>query len=89
MTFAAHSSAEFFAGLRFSDSELADLVSALSARAAGHPDNPGLIACLPAVPAHRMDAACRELRLRGHSVRSVPVAGWQSAKTRSGWAIDA
>lgn len=77
----------FVADLRFSEQELVDLLGALRSRAANHPDNPGLVACWPAVPQHRMAAACRLLAGRGHPVRPVSVAGWQSDKVRSGWAL--
>lgn len=72
---------------RFSEEDLGDLLSALRARAASHPDNPGLVACWPAVPAARMAAACRVLARRGHSVQPVPVAGWEPEKIRDGWSL--
>jgi hypothetical protein len=72
---------------RFSEEDLVDLLSALRARAASHPDNPGLVACWPAVPAERMAAACRLLARRGHSVQPVPVAGWEPEKIRDGWRL--
>jgi hypothetical protein len=72
---------------RFSDEELADLLSALRARAESHPDNPGLVACWPAVPEQRMAAACRLLAGRGHPVQRVPVTAWDRAKTRDGWTL--
>jgi hypothetical protein len=72
---------------RFSEQDLVDLVSALRARAASHPDNPGLVACWPAVPEHRMAAGCRLLARRGYPVQRVSVAGWEPGKTRNGWAI--
>jgi hypothetical protein len=72
---------------RFSEEDLVDLLSALRARAASHPDNPGLVACWPAVPAERMAAACRLLARRGHSVQPVPVAGWEPEKIRDGWTL--
>jgi hypothetical protein len=87
MTPAATTRTEFFADFRFNDHELADLLRALRARAASHPDNPGLIACWPAIPAHRMDAACRELLRRGQPIQPVSIVGWDSDKTRSGWAL--
>lgn len=74
---------------RFSDQELAHLLAALRARAADHPENPGLVACWPAVPQHRMAAACRILALRGHPVEPVPVSGWQAERVRNGWRYDA
>ena len=73
----------------FSDRTLADLLRALHARTTGHPDNPGLIACLPGVRQARMAAACAELRRRGHPVYLVPIEGVKSGQTRDGWAIAA
>lgn len=70
---------------RFSEQDLANLLAALRVRAASHPDNPGLVACWPAVPQHRMAAGCRILALRGHPVEPVPVSGWQAERVRSGW----
>jgi hypothetical protein len=72
---------------RFSEEDLGDLLSALRARAVSHPDNPGLVACWPAVPAQRMAAACRLLARRGYSVQPVPVAGWEPEKIRDGWTV--
>jgi hypothetical protein len=89
MSAAAATKAEFFADFRFNERELTDLLRALHARAASHPDNPGIIACWPAVPQHRMDAACRELIRHGHPVQPVAVTGWQPDKTRAGWALGA
>ena len=89
MSSAVAKKAEFFADFRFDDRELADLLRALRARAASHPDNPGIIACWPALPEHRMAAACRELIRHGHPVQAVPVAGWQADRTRAGWALGA
>ena len=45
--------------LRFSEQTLADLLSALHARAVSRPDNPGLIAFWPGVDERRMAAAER------------------------------
>ncbi len=81
--------AESFADLRFSEQALADLLAALRARAASHPDNPGLIACWPAVREHRMAGACSELLRRGHPVQRVSIVGWESDKARDGWALGA
>ena len=81
--------ADFFADFRFSEQALADLLGALRARAASHPDNPGLIACWPAVREHRMAAACTELLRRGHPVERVSIVGWASSKARDGWALGA
>ena len=72
---------------RFSDEDLGGLLDALRARAESHPDNPGLVACWPAVPAGRMAAACGLLAARGHSVQSVSVAGWDPEKSRDGWTV--
>jgi hypothetical protein len=76
-----------FADARFTEQDLVDLLGALRARAASHPDNPGLIACWPAVPEHRMAAGCRELLRRGHPIRSVSIAGWAPGNQRAGWAV--
>jgi hypothetical protein len=72
---------------RFSEEELAGLLSALQARAQTHPDNPGLVACWPAVPAERMAVACGLLASRGHSVQPVTVALWDRERTREGWTL--
>jgi hypothetical protein len=74
---------------RFRDQMLVDLLGALRARAASHPDNPGLIAYWPTVPEHRMPAACSELIRLGYPVRRVSIDGWEGAKARTGWALDA
>jgi hypothetical protein len=79
----------FLADLRFSEQALADLLRALRARAASHPDNPGLIACWPAVPESRMASACTELVRLGYPVARVSVGGWDGAKPRDGWALGA
>jgi hypothetical protein len=76
-----------FADFRFSEHTLTELLDALRARAASHPDNPGIIASWPGVHEHSMSAACSELQRRGYPVQSVPVAGWTGEKTRSGWAL--
>ena len=73
--------------LRFSEQTLADLLSALRARALSHPDNPGLVALWPGVDERRMAAACAELVRLGHPVQRVTIAGWQGGKSRSGWAL--
>ncbi len=80
---------EFFADFRFSEQSLIALRDALRARATSHPDNPGLVACLPAVPEHRMAGACTELVRLGYPVTRVTVGGWNGAKAREGWALDA
>lgn len=80
--------AEFFmSGSRYSEQTLAELIHALRARAASHPDNPGLIAFWPAVPEHRMAGACTELVRLGYPVQRVSIDGWDGAKTRDGWAL--
>ena len=73
----------------FSDRTLTELLSALHARTARHPDNPGLIASWPGVREERMAAACGELRRRGHPVFRVYVEGTKQGLTRSAWAIAA
>jgi hypothetical protein len=73
--------------LRFSEQTLADLLSALRARAVSCPDNPGLVACWPGVEERRMPAACAELVRLGYPVQRVTIAGWQGGKPRSGWAL--
>lgn len=84
---AAAPAAPLVADHRFSEEELVGLLSALRARAETHPDNPGLVACWPAVPADRMAAACGLLAHRGHSVLPVTVALWDRARTRDGWTL--
>jgi hypothetical protein len=71
---------------RFSEQTLAGLLSALRARAARRPDNPGLIAFWPGVDERRMAAACGELARLGYPVERVNVVGW-AGSTRSGWAL--
>jgi hypothetical protein len=83
----ARTTADSFADFRFSEQTLAELLQALCARAASHPDNPGIVASWPAVREHRMAAACSELKRRGYPVQPVSVAGWAPEKTRSGWAL--
>jgi hypothetical protein len=80
---------DFVRDARFSEQALVDLLGALRARAASHPDNPGLIACWPAVTEHRMAGACTELMRLGYPVERVSVDGWDGARTRTGWAIGA
>jgi hypothetical protein len=84
---AAATPAHVVADHRFSEEELVGLLSALRARAEAHPDNPGLVACWPAVPADRMAAACGLLARRGHSVQPVTVALWDRERTRDGWTL--
>jgi hypothetical protein len=73
----------------FSEQALAALLAAMHARSAAHPDSPGLIACWPGVPEHRMAAACGELRRRGHPVFRVSIAGAEPGRTRVTWAVAA
>jgi hypothetical protein len=82
-----HPAADSLADFRFSEQTLADLLEALRARAASHPDNPGIIASWPGVQQHSMAAACNELERRGYPVEPVSVAGWAGERTRSGWAL--
>jgi hypothetical protein len=72
---------------RFSEQTLAELLSALRTRAVRRPDNPGLIAFWPGVHEQRRAAACAELVRLGYPVQRVDIAGWQSGKSRSGWAL--
>ena len=76
-----------FADFRFSEQSLAELLAALRARAASHPENPGLVACWPAVVEHRMAGACRELIRLGYPVKRVSVAVWAGGEPRDGWAL--
>jgi hypothetical protein len=78
---------ELFADMRFSEQALTALRDALRARAKSHPDNPGLVACWPEVPEHRMAGACAELIRLGYPVTRVTVGGWNGAKARDGWAL--
>ena len=70
----------------FSEDTLSELLRALHARAATHPDTPGLIASWPGVPEHRMPAACGTLRLRGHAIRRITITN-APGKPRAGWAL--
>lgn len=72
---------------RFGDQTLADLLSALRARAVSRPENPGLIAFWPGVDERRMPAACAELVRLGHPVKRVTIAGRQGGRSRRGWAL--
>jgi len=85
---AATQSPGFGGGSRFSEQTLEELLGALRARAASHPDNPGLIAYWPAVHEKRMAAACSELVRLGHPVQRVSISVWGSEKARSGWALE-
>ena len=73
----------------FSDRTLGQLLDALHARSANNPDNPGLIACWPAVRENRMAAACAELKRRGHPVLRLLIDGTKPGSTRESWAIRA
>jgi hypothetical protein len=68
---------------QFSEETLTELLRALHARTSGHPDNPGLVASWPGVREPRMNAACGELRRRGHPVYQVSIPG----RARGGWSI--
>ena len=72
---------------QFSDETLNTLLAALRARAASHPDNPGLIACWPGVREDRMAAGCVALVRRGHAIERVRLPGRTPGVTRSGWAV--
>jgi hypothetical protein len=65
---------------------MGELLRALRARAADHPESPGLIASWPGVPESCMSAACGELRRQGYAVREVSIAR-PGVGTRSGWAV--
>lgn len=71
-----------FADFRFSEQSLAELLSALRARAASHPENPGLVACWPAIVEHRMAGACSELIRLGYPVKRVSVAARRRQSAR-------
>jgi hypothetical protein len=73
----------------FSEQTLTQLLEALHARTAGHPDNPGLIACWPRIPESRMAAACAVLHGRGHPVFQTTVTSAVSGTSRRGWTIAA
>jgi hypothetical protein len=70
----------------FSEETLSELLRALHARTATHPDTPGLIASWPGVPEHRMPAACGTLRLRGHAIRRITITDARGTP-RGGWAL--
>ena len=71
----------------FSDAALAELLRALRARSASHPDDPGLVASWPAVRRERMPAACAELRRRGHAVQRVSNPSAGPGSTGASWVI--
>jgi len=71
----------------FSAKTMQELLRALRARAAEHPDSPALIASWPGVPAERMPAACGELQRQGYAVREVAII-LPGAKERSGWMVE-
>ena len=73
----------------FSDRTLADLLDALHARTAEHPENPGLIAFWPGVREDQMPAACAELRRRGHPVFRLSIEGARAGQIRNSWAVSA
>jgi anti-sigma regulatory factor (Ser/Thr protein kinase) len=70
----------------FSAEVIGELLRALRARAADHPESPGLIASWPGVPEARMAAACAQLRRQGHAVHRVSIAR-PGVKARGGWAV--
>jgi hypothetical protein len=67
----------------FSEETLTELLRALRARTAGHPENPGLVASWPGVPEALMSAACGELLARGHPIFRIAIPG----RSADGWAI--
>ena len=73
----------------FSDHTLSQLLDAMHARTADHPDNPGLIASWPGVREERMAAACAELRRRGYPVFRVAIEGVKPGQPRDGWSVAA
>jgi hypothetical protein len=72
---------------RFSDEVLIELLRALRARSASHPERPWLVACWPGVQEEQMAAACGELIRRGHAITSIPLTGRWRGAARSGWAV--
>jgi len=66
---------------------MGELLRALRARAADHPESPGLIASWPGVSAARMPLACAELQRQGHAVHEVAIVDARD-KVRRGWAFD-
>jgi anti-sigma regulatory factor (Ser/Thr protein kinase) len=64
------------------------LLRALRARAADHPESPGLIASWPGVPANQMAAACAALRQQGHQVNEVAIIGPRNGKVQRAWALE-
>jgi hypothetical protein len=71
----------------FSAKTMQELLRALRARAAEHPDSPALIASWPGVPAEHMPAACAELQRQGYAVREVAIV-LPGAKERRGWMVE-
>jgi hypothetical protein len=71
----------------FSDAALVDLLRALRARSASHPDDPGLVDASPAVREDRMPAACADLQRRGHPVKRVSNLNAKRSRTGNGWAL--
>ena len=59
----------------FSEETLSELLRALRARTAGHPNNPRLVASWPAVPEPHMDNACGESVARGHFLYRIAIPG--------------
>ena len=71
----------------FSEATLTELLRALSARALGDPDNPGLIASWPGVREDRMAAACAALLGRGDPVFRVSIPSANAGRTASAGAV--
>jgi hypothetical protein len=77
-------------GHEFSDDTLRQLLRALRARSATHPDSPGLIASWPVVAADRMAAACGELRKRGIAISRVSIPSERvPGHSHIGWSVGA
>jgi hypothetical protein len=71
----------------FSEAALAELLRALRALSASHPDDPGLVASWPAVREDRMAAACAELQRRGHPLQRVSNPSASPRSTGDRWAV--
>jgi hypothetical protein len=74
------------ASREFSAETMGELLLALRARAADHPESPGLIASWPGGPEARIPAARRKPRRPGHPLREVSVAR-PGVRVRGGWAV--
>jgi hypothetical protein len=73
----------------FSDDALRQLLRALRARSASHPESPGLIASRPALNPDRMAAACGELRRRGHAISRISIPSAVPGQSHIGWSVGA